>query len=91
MVVMVPHFTCRVAMNVNSILQKRLGINSDRDRKKLQLRAMDLVLFGPIACEQSLLLLEHLTEMILCIIFPVKWIVCVYVHMYICTYEYYFL
>ena len=34
-------------MNTGSFLQGRLRIASSTDRKKLQLRAMDLVLFGP--------------------------------------------
>lgn len=44
----------RVAMNTGFFLQDQLGITSSTDRKKLQLRAMDLVLFGPPTCEGNL-------------------------------------
>ena len=42
-----PSACLRVAMNADSILQDQLGVISSTNRKKLQLRAMDLILFGP--------------------------------------------
>lgn len=37
---------CRIAIN-DGMIQNELGIDDSAHRKKLELRAMDVVLFGP--------------------------------------------
>ena len=42
------HFVmCRLAVEENGLLQNELGIKDPKHRKKIGLRAMDIVLFGP--------------------------------------------
>ena len=38
---------CRLAIEENGLLQNELGIKDPKHRKKIGLRAMDIVLFGP--------------------------------------------
>jgi len=37
----------RLALQENGLLQDELGIKDPKHRKKISLRAMDIVLFGP--------------------------------------------
>ena len=38
---------CRLATEENGLLQNELGVRDPKHRKKISLRAMDIVLFGP--------------------------------------------
>ena len=47
---------CRLAIEENGLLQNELGIKDPKHRKKIGLRAMDIVLFGPPFGKLSLMI-----------------------------------